>query len=849
MARRRQVSWKTILAVMAVSYAVSSALRTGSWGWVAAVLLLTLLVVGTRVVAGHRSIRGIAGMSQALRESRAVQPLTDALARANDLATSGDLSGAMRIADEIGAHPVTARVPLLAASLAMLRCDLAQTQGDFETAEREALACVRFHRQGTNRSALSESLEKLGKVQLLLGRNEDAERTLVESLEAGGSQMYPISRVRTELYLANIAHDRSDLERARAHALAARKSAAKRRCHPQHVAACDLLALMAIEDERPDEALRWMRESEGVVHHKVHALPHRVRHLIATALVARSQGRDREALAAYLEMMRGVATLRTGWRDAQSYYVDLYSESELSAFTTAHALYLKGEDGAVDAFGRLLDLGNRTALRRMLRGGLAVEAPAELDDPDMAGILGLLSAIAEREGTQTANPAVPGWLLAESAQDAADAGRPESAQAYERLETLVSARFRQAMGGGPDGPDDAADAREYAVARGVHVLQTRLLDDGEQACVAGLWTAPDGSRHPFLHPVDTERKRLLGEVTGTIAARHEEDATPPEAAPGEVRAQAPNWRTTPRYRHLVDRNSEAWAVLTGLLLPPELITLLRDTDPEGDVPGLLLVPDASLWRVPWAALRVAPTGHEGHLLDRAILAMLPSLSLLTGTRPTAPPPGDGAAGRAFSYLAGVHPGGLAVERDALDAAYGADVTHATGPAGLLTALDPGEAPYAVGAASVHGNSRPGLAHALLLDRGTTLSAARMLTLRFPRTLVVSACFSAELDGRRGTDPLGIPTVALCRGADTVIGGIFPLPDGELPGNRPDHATAKVVAILYGLLAEGVPPSTALRRAQRQWRRDTGHPPPWLWAGLVSITTHLAPADRRSPRAA
>ncbi|MEU8845294.1 CHAT domain-containing protein [Streptomyces sp. NPDC048564] len=106
----------------------------------------------------------------------------------------------------------------------------------------------------------------------------------------------------------------------------------------------------------------------------------------------------------------------------------------------------------------------------------------------------------------------------------------------------------------------------------------------------------------------------------------------------------------------------------------------------------------------------------------------------------------------------------------------------------------------------------------------------------PRTLLINACLSAELDERRGTDPLGIPTVALCRGAETVIGGIFPLPDGRAKNPRYSHPTARILAILYRLLATGVPPSTALRSAQRQYRAEVGPVPPRLWAGLVSITT-------------
>lgn len=265
--------------------------------------------------------------------------------------------------------------------------------------------------------------------------------------------------------------------------------------------------------------------------------------------------------------------------------------------------------------------------------------------------------------------------------------------------------------------------------------------------------------------------------------------------------------------------------------------LLRNTNPAGAVPKLLIEPDSRLWRVPWAALSVEPDDPEGYVLDRAVLALLPSLSLADSAATGGDERATGAVrNRAFAYLAGVNAEGLDLERNALDAAYGTEVVHARTAAELLTVLGPDGAGFSVGAASVHGNDSPGLAHALRLDRRTQLSAARMLTLRFPRTLLINACLSAELDERRGTDPLGIPTVALCRGAETVIGGIFPLPDGRAKNPRHSHPTARILAILYRLLAQGVPPSTALRTAQRQYRAEVGTVPPRLWAGLVSITT-------------
>jgi hypothetical protein len=134
--------------------------------------------------------------------------------------------------------------------------------------------------------------------------------------------------------------------------------------------------------------------------------------------------------------------------------------------------------------------------------------------------------------------------------------------------------------------------------------------------------------------------------------------------------------------------------------------------------------------------------------------------------------------------------------------------------------------------SVHGDDRPGLAHSLLLDpeRKSRLSAARMMGMTFPETVVVGACFSGSLDRRVGTDPVGIPSVMLCRGASTVVGGTFPLPDGPATG----HATATILGYFYGLHARGARTPWALRRAQQRWRAEH-ETSPYSWAGLTTLT--------------
>jgi hypothetical protein len=839
----RRVSWKFLATVAVFSYLISRALRDGSWYPPLVALLAVLLLAVVVLALRHGPNLSMAGMGQMLLNAHHLDPLLKQLARANQLSMAGEVAAAAELLESVAADPAVQESPLMAALVAMTRSDLAAAQGDLQTAESEAVAAVRHHERGRNRSSHSEALEKLGKIQMLRGRNEESYATITQAVTVGGGRMYPLSRVRAELYLTNLAFDRGDTPRACEHAMAARTLAAKWRCHPQHAGACDTLAALALMENKVADAARWTAEADSALSNGGGALPHRVRHLIATAAVSHAQGNDRGALDAYLEMMRGVAELRTrwGWRDAQEYYTDLYSEHEFAAYITAHTLHEGGDHQALDSYASLLDLGSRTTLRRMLRGELVSRAPDDIEQHGMAEIADLLSTLARAEDTGS-GPEGALFSEVQAVPDRPEAASHQAAQVYERLETLVSLRFRWVIGADPHAP--TADSRAYARRWNSHVVQARLVTNATESRVVGLWTTPGGTRYPFVHPVRGAAGALLGDVAGIDSLRDGRESVttrePDHAGETEgVRAQAPDWRTSPRCHHLTSRDVSPWAALAGLLLPPGLLETLRHIDPTGSVPKLLVVPDSSLWRVPWAALSVAPDARDGYVVDRAVLAMSPSLSLMEEQQQAHRLPsgtGSGSRERAFAFLSGVDAEGLDMERAALDAAYGSDVTHAHSPEQLLSLLAPDGVDYALGTASVHGNDRPGLAHALRLDRTTTLSAARMLTLRFPHTLLINACLSAELDERHGTDPLGIPTVALCRGAETVIGGIFPLPDGKARNARYSHPTARILAVLYQLLAEGVAPSTALRSAQRRFRAEVGSVPPRLWAGLVSITT-------------
>jgi hypothetical protein len=212
------------------------------------------------------------------------------------------------------------------------------------------------------------------------------------------------------------------------------------------------------------------------------------------------------------------------------------------------------------------------------------------------------------------------------------------------------------------------------------------------------------------------------------------------------------------------------------VLPAGLVDLLRavrPNAPDDDIPLIMFSTDSQLWPVPWSALLLDDDGTR--IGDRATVALLPSCSLLGQDDP------DPRVTAAASYLHGVDGDGLALERRSLQAAWPAGVREIADPDELVESLADGDE-FGVLTMSVHGDNRPGLAHSLILDpvRAKRLSAGRMMSMRFPRTVVVGACFSGDLDRRVGTDPTGIPAVMLCRGASTVIGGIFPLSDGPSP---------------------------------------------------------------------
>ncbi|MGC4785018.1 CHAT domain-containing protein [Micromonospora zamorensis] len=775
------------------------------------------------------------------RDIQLMDSLLKFVAQADVEARRGELAAARELQDRAANHPAIRKFPKVLHSIAMQRAAWALVQGDHALAERQFKAAVEYLSEHKDPSALGEALTGLGNLYLAQERYDEARASMTQAISVAGGKMYRLNRVRIEYNLAVICVQTDDNAAAVSHALEARALSRKWRAFTVLGNVCDLLAGVAADEGGSDEADTYLLEA-AEAYRMDNAGPNSwIRHHLMRATVFTLRGDEVRALEAYLVMMRLVSEVRAGWgwRDAQAHLVSAMGEQELIALRLAHDRYERGDDAALDFLAEVMDLSSRTALRQILRGGIAVNGQADDIQPELARLLGEIASYEDAFSDEESATGSPGDLERKGLVSLA---------AYERLESLVSIRFRRMFQGTAQTVPGTPAGR---VPPGSHLLQARLFDDDGALVITGIWTSPDGVRVPYLHTATDRQASIIRDfmrAPGRQAANdsdgHADRATDEAAGslPTAFRAQADGWEDSRHYRRLATRKWNQWSELAALLLPAGLLSILSRSDPYGEVPHLLIVPDPVLWRVPWAALAVENEGTDRFLADHATLSYLPSLALADEAASDAEAMSHGPAA---AYLANVNPDGMNIEREALTSAYGDAVEFLTTPETLLSVLRDGDArsPLRLLAMTVHGNGSPGLAHALALDDGIELSAARMLGLRFPPLLLINACLSAELDQRQGTDPLGIPTVALCRGAETVLGGLFPLPDG-VAKKKPEysHPTAAILGHLYGLLSSGVPPSVALRRAQRQWRESRPEAPPVLWAGLVVLGVNRSPSD-------
>ncbi|MET1075526.1 MAG: CHAT domain-containing protein, partial [Umezawaea sp.] len=732
------------------------------------------------------------------------QEFITAMQHADQLFVKGEIGQAMLVMDELDQRPEMAEMPALRAQADFNRARVANTLGRLDVALPSAERSVAFfrdvhRRQRTvsNASSLGESLQLVAQIHLRQGNVPKAIELFEEVRDVSGRGAFRQTVVRTEIELARLNLHIDDHVRAAEHAREGYELAAKWKMNDHAVEALDFEALAVAFSGDFDRCRELLRTAQAVLRPDAPAAL-RAHHLMVRASVAAEEGDLREQAAAGYEFLwvAGEVKAGRGWRQNQADVLREFAEIEKLTLEAAVVLATPEDPDATAAYATALGL---------------------LRESDIAGLLrsGLLDA---DSGAQDGLPGVVSEILGQLAQvedpDSPATGSP--APLYEKLEAAASARFRQMV----QGPSRRRSTR---VVPNQHFVQTRMIEDDGKTVLFGCWETPGRDPVPYRAELPPDLARSLVDVTG-LGDRKRPPAKA-DASP-EVRASTKGWQHSRQFQAL-SRDHGEWSALTSLLFPAELLDIISAVEPNADddeIPLLLLSPDSLLWGLPWSALTIDDSGTA--LCDRAATALLPTHSLLRED-PVPHLPGAGV----LSYLRGVDEAGLEVEREALRACWPDQVDEAGDSDDLVRSLS---APptRSVLTMSVHGDSRPGLAHSLLLDpvRRTRLSAARMMGLRFPRTVVVGACFSGNLDKRLGTDPVGIPSVMLCRGASTVVGGTFPLADGPASG----HATATILKHLYTDLARDVQAPWALRRAQQRWRaeHDTS---PVTWAGLTAMS--------------
>ena len=751
------------------------------WPWGLGIALLLFLAPNliNRWIGVSLGVRNPSGKT--LERTQAV---LQGLQRSDELVRANELGTAMLLLDELGERPELAEIPALGAQVEFHRARIAHVLGRADVAVPSARKAMEFYRQvysrqrsGRNSAAFGENMNQVGEIQLQQEDFAAALETFTEVKRVNKRGAFVQTLVRVELSLArtHLALDNDAL--AAEHAREAQRLARKHRVPMMAAEALYWEAVAVSALGQLAECRRLLDAADGLLDAES-PLYVRVQLLSGRFALERIEDDVRAELGVGFELLRAICDMKVGrgWRQHQAELMSQVAEVEQRVLEISCQLALEGDEHANGAYTAALQMLRESDIAHVLRTGLA------------------------KEENQAGLPAVISKLLDDLAtlEDPEAPTRAPALAVYERLEVATSARFRQLVAA-------PSIRRQLSVPVAHHVVLVRLVQEENRTMVYGSWIRPGGDPEPYRHLLTDDQAARLREVVGA--------GDPP-------RTSAKDWHRTLQHRALSD--ASRWEDLGPQLLPPRFIEHFALVKPSSDVPLVLFSPDSTLWTLPWAALSVTA---DTTLIDHAAVALVPSCSLFG--QHVAAVRGKGV----LSYLNGVDEAGLGVERAALAYAWPDAVTEAADPEALVDALARGDE-YEVLAMSVHGDGRAGLAHSLILDpsRSVRLSAGRMIGMRFPATVVVGACFSGSLDRRFGTDPTGIPSVMLCQGATTVVGGLFPLPDGDGSG----HATAGILGHLYAQLSEGESAPWALRAAQRKWRAGRATSPA-VWAGLTAMS--------------
>ncbi len=259
----------------------------------------------------------------------------------------------------------------------------------------------------------------------------------------------------------------------------------------------------------------------------------------------------------------------------------------------------------------------------------------------------------------------------------------------------------------------------------------------------------------------------------------------------------------------------------GHLFPADLRSRL-DRTTGGD---LLIVPSGLLWTVPWAGV---PLDSDRLLVDVASVTVAPSLRVhaLADVGPVGP-----MTGPVLTWAGDLRrPDGLP-ELEVF-AERGLEVVRPS-TSGALVEMIADSRSFSAVALAVHGDAESGLAHGVQLGGEHWLRAFELIGAQLSPYLFLGACHSAFAAGDEPAEPIGLPTVALCAGAASVIAASTKIPDSR--------GTSELLARIYALMIEGHHPARAIR-SELLARLDSGGRDQMLlaWAPITAIGT--APVD-------
>ncbi len=262
---------------------------------------------------------------------------------------------------------------------------------------------------------------------------------------------------------------------------------------------------------------------------------------------------------------------------------------------------------------------------------------------------------------------------------------------------------------------------------------------------------------------------------------------------------------------------------------------------------LLLLPDATLWDIPFSALITrAPTGSSisyhrselDYLLNHHSLSLAPSVQAWYELQNTVTAPlkvaalapdfgGDAVAVReACASPLPALPNSSVEAQAIVERAKG---TAFIGPSAQLQTLQETINDFTVWHLATHAcrhENDPSQSAVFLQDGALTASQIASLPLQL-QLVVLSACETQSGPYQAGEGVLSIGRAFLQGGARALIGSLWPVSDA---------ATAELMPLFYEQLAEGQPTAEALRQAQinflDQQDRLTAHP--HYWAGFVLV---------------